>query len=219
MRGLHRATWPAPRSACAASVGALPNKALELTGRHIGACQALQPPAARFGGRFAGRAAGRGLVHLRAAGSSMHYPLGGRLKPLRRPPDKLAMRRKATLALALCLAWGATIAGAFQLGKRSGFEDGGRVGFVIGSENQRQMEAVYSGITALKTLQQLPPPAAPELRDSFERDIDSALLNSDIAPSRFDVFRVPLCADPTLLAAYRSAHASPEQEPSRLKAI
>src|SRR5262245_46916436 len=32
-----------------------PNKALELTGRHFGACQALQPPAARFGGRFAGR--------------------------------------------------------------------------------------------------------------------------------------------------------------------
>jgi hypothetical protein len=32
-----------------------PNKALELTGRHIGACQALQPPAARFGARFAGR--------------------------------------------------------------------------------------------------------------------------------------------------------------------
>ena len=148
-------------------------------------------------------------------------PLGSRLKPARRGPDKFIMSRKAkaTLTLVLCLAWGTTIVGVFKLGKRLGFEDGGRVGFVIGSENERQKEAVYAGITALKTLQQLPPSVAPELRDSFEREIDSALLNAEIAPSKFDVFRVPLCADPTLLASYRSANASPEQEPSRLNAI
>src|SRR5262245_33218802 len=52
-----RSTTPLSSTSCGSvRPGSVPpNKVLELTGRHIDACQALQPPAARFGGRFVGR--------------------------------------------------------------------------------------------------------------------------------------------------------------------
>jgi hypothetical protein len=46
-------------------------KALELTGRHPGACEVLQPAGRPARGSIRRAAVGRSLVHSRAAGSSM----------------------------------------------------------------------------------------------------------------------------------------------------
>jgi hypothetical protein len=116
-----------------------------------------------------------------------------------------------------CVAWALSIAVAFEVG--------GRVGFAVGSAQTSSWETVSAGIAAYRTLSQLPPDAAPELRRSLERDIDAALrthlLLADSEPSRFALTSRPLdpCHRLPQLAAHRAKHPSPSNDPFVLELI
>jgi hypothetical protein len=130
---------------------------------------------------------------------------------------------KTAIGVALSLTWGFSIVVALYAGWHLGFEEGGQLGFAIGSEREREKEAVYRGISALETLQRLPVSADAEFRETLEGDIDSALINylsfANASPSRFDFFRVPLCADPAELASYRASNPSLSEDPALLRRI